>query len=233
VRGNLGAQHQRIRAECRSGGAEPARAGRGLRPAEGVYQRRLPERACPATRRREEGHSRPTGNAEHGRRSADTKSAETSSDAKSSEPSAEKTEAADGEKRDAEPATETKNKTAKNTKELKESDPDKEKEKDVKPDTDEQAKVDAEWRSQIDAQKAKIATLQREYDLTDREYKLFATTYYADAGNRLRDQKDFHDQETSYRDKLGNLKQQIADEQSRLGEIQDQAHKAGANKAYD
>ena len=49
----------------------------------------------------------------------------------------------------------------------------------------------------------------------------------------MRDQKDFHDKETSFRDKLGTLKQQIADEQSKLGELQDQAHKAGANKAYD
>ena len=107
------------------------------------------------------------------------------------------------------------------------------KDKDAKAAEQDQAKVDAEWKSKIDAQKSKIAGLQREYDLTDREYKLFATTFYADAGNRLRDQKDFHDKETDYRDKLGTLKQQISDEQAKLAEMQDQAHKAGANKAYD
>ena len=107
------------------------------------------------------------------------------------------------------------------------------KEKDAKAAEDDQAKMDAEWKSKIDAQKAKIAGMQREYDLTDREYKLFATTFYADAGNRLRDQKDFTEKETGYRDKLGSLKQQITDEQAKLTELQDQAHKAGANKAYD
>jgi hypothetical protein len=96
-----------------------------------------------------------------------------------------------------------------------------------------QEKIDAEWKSKIDAEKAKIADLQREYDLTDRETRLAATTYYADAGNRLRDQKDFADKEAASRDKLATLKQQIADEKTKLSELQEQAHKAGANKAYD
>ena len=121
--------------------------------------------------------------------------------------------------------------TSGDTKDKKDAKPNEE--KDAKASAEDQAKVDAEWKSKIDAQKSKISGLQREYDLTDREYKLFATTFYADAGNRLRDQKDFHDKETDYRDKLGNLKQQITDEQAKLAELQDQAHKAGANKAYD
>jgi hypothetical protein len=105
--------------------------------------------------------------------------------------------------------------------------------KEKKAATGDQDKLDAEWKGKIDSEKSKIADLQREYDLTDREYKLASTTYYADAGSRLRDQKDFHDKEVEYRDKLANLKQQIADEQTKLADIQDQAHKAGANKAYD
>lgn len=110
---------------------------------------------------------------------------------------------------------------------------DKDKEKSAKDSAREQEKLDAEWKSKIDAQKAKIADMQREYSLTDREYKLAATSYYADAGNRLRDQKDFADKEAKYRDTLSTLKQNIADEQAKLGDLQEQAHKAGANKAYD
>lgn len=94
-------------------------------------------------------------------------------------------------------------------------------------------KLNAEWKTKLDAQKAKIADLQRERDLTDREYKLATTSFYADAGNRLRDQKDFHDKETSYREKLATLGQQITDEQAKLAAMQEEAHKAGANKAYD
>jgi hypothetical protein len=94
-------------------------------------------------------------------------------------------------------------------------------------------KLNTAWKEKLDAQKAKIADLQREYDLTDREYKLSLTSYYADAGNRLRDQKDFTDKETTYKGKLGTLKQQISDEQAKLGDLQDQAHKAGADKAFD
>lgn len=98
---------------------------------------------------------------------------------------------------------------------------------------EDQAKLDAEWKGKIDSQKARIADLQREYDLTDREFKLATTTYYADAGNRLRDQKDFEDKQQQYRDKINSLKQQIADEQTKLSDLQDEAHKAGANKAYE
>jgi len=94
-------------------------------------------------------------------------------------------------------------------------------------------KLNKEWKDKIDAQKKKIADLQHDYDLTDREYKIFMTSYYADAGNRLRDQKDFHDKEQEYRDKLGTLKDQLATEQTNLSDLQDQAHKAGADKAYD
>lgn len=97
----------------------------------------------------------------------------------------------------------------------------------------EQEKLDAEWKGKIDAQKSKIADLKREFDLTDRENKLAATTYYADAGNRLRDQKDFTDKQTSYHEKLSTLQKQIADEQTKLSDLQDEAHKAGANKAYE
>lgn len=98
---------------------------------------------------------------------------------------------------------------------------------------EDQAKLDDEWKGKIDAEKAKIADLQHDYDLTDREYKIATTSYYADAGNRLRDPKDFHDKETGYRDKLDKLKQQISDEQAKLAELQEQAHKAGADKAYE
>ena len=97
----------------------------------------------------------------------------------------------------------------------------------------EQEKLDASWKEKLDAQKARIADLKREYDLTERENKVSMTTYYADAGNRLRDQKDFTDKEASYREKMTTLQKQIAEEQSKLSDMQDEAHKAGANKAYD
>ena len=97
----------------------------------------------------------------------------------------------------------------------------------------EQEKLDASWKEKLDAQKARIADLKREYDLTERENKVSMTTYYADAGNRLRDQKDFMDKENSYREKMTTLQKQIADEQAKLSDLQDEAHKAGANKAYD
>ena len=49
--------------------------------------------------------------------------------------------------------------------------------------------VEAGWKAKISDQKSKIELLEREIDVMQREQKLRATTYYADAGNRLRDSK--------------------------------------------
>src|SRR5690348_5937231 len=72
----------------------------------------------------------------------------------------------------------------------KEKDKDKDKEK-KKTSADEQAEFDKQWREKIAAQNDKIALLQRELDVLQRENRLRASNYYGDAGNRLRNQKQY------------------------------------------
>jgi hypothetical protein len=82
-------------------------------------------------------------------------------------------------------------------------------------------------RSDIERAKNEVATLQRELDIANRENKLRIAQFYSDAGNRLRDEKRFvDDQNKTLAD--------IADKQKRLGEtnatlerLRNEARRAG------
>jgi hypothetical protein len=56
---------------------------------------------------------------------------------------------------------------------------------------EEQQKAMDEWKKKIADQKKEIAQLQRELDVSEREGRLRAAAYYADAGVMLRDQSKF------------------------------------------
>ncbi len=110
----------------------------------------------------------------------------------------------------------------------KEAEPDKEKPKAEDP-AETQKKLDNEWQTKIAAERAKIESSKRELDLIDREYRLKASSYYADPGNRLRDPKGWQDSEQEYRTKSAELKQQIAEGESKIADMQEEARKAGAS----
>jgi hypothetical protein len=84
-----------------------------------------------------------------------------------------------------------------------------------------------EWREEISAQKKKIADLEHELDVTQREYKLLVADYYADAGTQLRDQKKFGDEEVRYRADMADKQKQIDEAKSRLQDMEEEARKAG------
>jgi hypothetical protein len=104
-----------------------------------------------------------------------------------------------------------------------------------KPKTDEDKKTFAEkrdaalqqWKQRFAAQKEQISLLEREMDVMQREYRLRAAAYYADAGNALRNQAPWAQQERDYREKL-DLKQKKLDEaKQKLEDMQDQARREG------
>ena len=67
-------------------------------------------------------------------------------------------------------------------------------------DTDEKSKekqkTEDEWKKKLDAQKDQIDLLARELDVTQREYRLRAATFYADAGDRLRNSAAWDKEDT-------------------------------------
>jgi predicted RNase H-like nuclease (RuvC/YqgF family) len=90
---------------------------------------------------------------------------------------------------------------------------------------------EAKAQDQISQQKKKIADLEHELDLLQREYKLQVANYYADAGTQLRDQKNWSDQEAKYRADIADKQKQIDEAKAQLQEMQEQARQADAQSS--
>lgn len=80
---------------------------------------------------------------------------------------------------------------------------------------------------QIKDQKEEISRLQRELDVTQREQRLRAAAYYADAGTQLRDQTKFADDSRKEQDEIDSKKQALTAAQQKLDDMQEQARKSG------
>lgn len=80
---------------------------------------------------------------------------------------------------------------------------------------------------QIKDQKEEISRLQRELDVTQREQRLRAAAYYADAGTQLRDQTKFADDSRKQQDEIDSKKQALTAAQQKLDDMQEQARKSG------
>lgn len=104
-----------------------------------------------------------------------------------------------------------------------------------KPKTDEEKKTFAEkrdaaiqqWKQRFAAQKEQISLLEREIDVMQREYRLRAAAYYADAGNALRNQAPWAQQERDYREKLDLKLKKLDEAKQKLEDMQDQARREG------
>ena len=89
------------------------------------------------------------------------------------------------------------------------------------------AKQNREWQQKIKDQKAKVDLLSRELDVMQREYKLRAATFYADAGNRLRNQADWDKEDANYKQKIADKEAAVTEAKDKLNDLQEQARKAG------
>jgi hypothetical protein len=97
--------------------------------------------------------------------------------------------------------------------------------KDAKKDT--AASQNEKLKGQIEAQKKEIAQLQRELDVAEREARLRAAAYYADAGVMLRDQAKFAEDSRKAQSEIDGKKQALADAKGKLDDLEEQARKAG------
>ncbi|MGA8311183.1 MAG: hypothetical protein WB755_14210 [Terriglobales bacterium] len=96
-----------------------------------------------------------------------------------------------------------------------------------KPEVSDAQKVNDDWKKKIDEQKAKVDLLSREMDVTQREYRLRAAAFYADAGNRLRNQGGWDKEDTQYKQQLAQKQKALDDAKKALADLQEQARKAG------
>ena len=87
-------------------------------------------------------------------------------------------------------------------------------------DKDKTAKA-AEWKQKVEEQKKSVADLEREVSLMEREHQVRVATYYADAGNQLRDSKKWFEDDHAAKQKG------LADARQKLDDLQENARKAG------
>lgn len=105
---------------------------------------------------------------------------------------------------------------------------DAEKKDDGKKDDDKTAEKSSDgFKKKIEDQQKQITQLQRELDVAQREARLRAAAYYADAGTMLRDQGKFAEDSRKLQAEIDAKTQALADAKQKLEDLQEQARKSG------
>ncbi|MBS1849631.1 MAG: hypothetical protein JST79_01855 [Acidobacteria bacterium] len=96
-----------------------------------------------------------------------------------------------------------------------------------KPSADEKQQQVTEWQTKIKEQKGKVDFLTRELDVFQREYRLRAAAFYADAGNRMRNAAQWDKEDAKYKQDLAQKQKALDDAKAQLDKTQEDARKAG------
>lgn len=94
----------------------------------------------------------------------------------------------------------------------------------------EKQKASEEMRQKIEEQRQKIAGLNHELDLDQREYRLRAAAFYSDAGNRLRNSEQWDKDDAQYKADIDSKQKAIDAAKQQLEEMQEEARKAGVRE---
>ena len=92
---------------------------------------------------------------------------------------------------------------------------------------EDKAQRNAEWKGKFDDQRKSISLLERELDVLQREYKQQIALYYSDAGNQLRDSRNWAEQQRKYEAEIAAKQKDLADARQKLDNLKEQARKAG------
>lgn len=84
-----------------------------------------------------------------------------------------------------------------------------------------------DWKKKIQGQQGQVDLLTREMDVLNREYRLRAAAFYADAGNRLRNSGAWDKEDSQFKDQITGKQKQLEDAKRQLDDLQEQARKAG------
>ena len=84
-----------------------------------------------------------------------------------------------------------------------------------------------EWKKKITAQQEQVNLLAREMDVMQREYRLRAAAFYADAGNRLRNAGSWDKEDAQYKQQLAEKQKNLDAAKEELQDLRERARKAG------
>ena len=91
----------------------------------------------------------------------------------------------------------------------------------------ERQKMYDEWKKKITAQQEQVNLLTREMDVMQREYRLRAAAFYADAGNRLRNAGSWDKEDAQYKQQLAEKQKTLDTAKEELQDLRERARKAG------
>lgn len=83
------------------------------------------------------------------------------------------------------------------------------------------------WQQKLTIQQNEIDQAARELDLDQREYRLRAASFYADAGERMRNQASWDKEDADYKQKITEKQKALDDAKAKLSDLQEDARKAG------
>jgi hypothetical protein len=89
------------------------------------------------------------------------------------------------------------------------------------------AKADDQWKQKFADQKSKVDLLTRELDVAQREYRLRAAAFYADAGARLRNQGSWDKEDAQYKQQIAQKQKAVDDARKALDNLKEQGRKSG------
>ena len=84
-----------------------------------------------------------------------------------------------------------------------------------------------QWQQRITTQQAEVDLLQRELDVNQREYRVRAAAFYADAGDRLRNQGAWDKEDTDYKQKIAEKQKALDEAKQKMTDMQEEARKSG------
>jgi hypothetical protein len=86
-----------------------------------------------------------------------------------------------------------------------------------------------QWKQKFADQKSKVDLLTRELDVAQREYRLRAAAFYADAGARLRNQGSWDKEDAQYKQQIAQKQKAVDDAKKALDDMKEQGRKAGVS----
>ena len=86
-----------------------------------------------------------------------------------------------------------------------------------------------QWAQKFKDAHKQIDDLTREVDVLTREQKLRDATFYADAGNRLRNQEQYAQDTERYKNQIADKQKQLDDAKAKLEDLREEARKDGAS----
>lgn len=92
---------------------------------------------------------------------------------------------------------------------------------------EQKAALAADFRARITKAQGELATLQREVNIATRENQIQTAQFYADAGNRLRDEKKFAEEQRRILADVQDKQRKITETQALIEQLRDQARRAG------